>query len=350
MSLAFSLQTSLESFARLDLNSVGPSLSHSHSQLTAFTDQDNLIIVHQNPAAFEQLPTSGALTIDHVAHWVPDLKRATQDLRRLGFSVAPYSEQFNQSHCGEITVPAGASNRCVMLTKGYLEFLTPTEQTDIGQELCAGIKRYTGVHLLAFGSRDTTWVNAQLNALGLPQRPLVNLQRTIENELGVGELAKFTVTRATKDAMPEGRIQCLTHHTPHLLWQPRYMNHQNRVLGLRAVLVVVENLSEAQSRYARYLRCTPTQTILGTQLKLERGAVFLMDRTRVKRLFGINTPSGPSIFGYALQVDSIRKTSRNFKENGCTALISSITNLPCFTFPESMGGHCLLTEAPEFLL
>ena len=69
------------------------------------------LVVYQDPLAFEQLSMSDALTIDHVAHWVPDLKRATQDLQRLGFSVTPYSQQFNRSPCGEMTIPAGASNR-----------------------------------------------------------------------------------------------------------------------------------------------------------------------------------------------------------------------------------------------
>ena len=128
------------------------------------------------------------------------------------------------------------------------------------------------------------------------------------------------------------------------------MNHQNGVMGLHAVFLVVENLAEAKSRYARYLDCVPIQTVLGVRLKLERGAVFLMERARVKHFFEINAPLGPSIFGYALQVSNIRQTSRNFQGAGCTAVISSVANLPCFAFPKSIGGHCLLTESPELLL
>nr|MCH9675346.1 VOC family protein [Gammaproteobacteria bacterium] len=184
-------------------------------------------MLNQDDVAADQTPDGEALNLDHIAHWVPDNDAAGRALNGLGFSVTPYSVQTNRSAPDAAPTPAGAGNRCVMLERGYLEFLSPTHPTEVGREIQAGIDRYVGVHLLAFGTRDAQRVHQRLNDAGLAQRPLVNLSRRIENDAGIEETARFTVARALPETMPEGRVQCLTHHTPRLLWQTRYLAHSN---------------------------------------------------------------------------------------------------------------------------
>src|SRR3990170_1769152 len=97
-------------------------------------------------AADRQRPHPGRLYLDHVSHFVRDLERAGAILEALGFAVTPLSAQVMQRG------PAGTSNRCVMLERGYLEFLTPTMDTPNAARMRKSMKRYRGVHLIAFGT------------------------------------------------------------------------------------------------------------------------------------------------------------------------------------------------------
>jgi hypothetical protein len=90
--------------------------------------------------------------LDHVAHFVPHVDSASSALEKLGFTLTPFSEQSHRTEPGGPVMPAGAGNRCVMLEQGYLEFLTPTGDTPVAGQLRTAIKRYTGPHLVAFGT------------------------------------------------------------------------------------------------------------------------------------------------------------------------------------------------------
>ena len=67
-----------------------------------------------------QKPAPGELYLDHVAHFVPDLAAAGGLAESLGFAVTPESAHRAQG------APAGTSNRCIMLERGYIEILAPT--------------------------------------------------------------------------------------------------------------------------------------------------------------------------------------------------------------------------------
>ncbi|HEX9461511.1 MAG TPA: VOC family protein, partial [Alphaproteobacteria bacterium] len=70
-----------------------------------------------------QVPASGTLVLDHVAHFVPDADEAATALQQLGFTVTPFSPQSHRPSPEAALTPAGTGNRCVMLRRGYLEFL-----------------------------------------------------------------------------------------------------------------------------------------------------------------------------------------------------------------------------------
>src|SRR5215469_1291336 len=94
-----------------------------------------------------QVPATGQLFIDHVAHFVPDSAAATQALGQLGFTVTPFSAQSHRPTPDAPLTPAGTGNVCVMLRRGYLEFLTPTADTPMAGQLRQAIARYVGIHL-----------------------------------------------------------------------------------------------------------------------------------------------------------------------------------------------------------
>src|SRR5512145_2046033 len=94
--------------------------------------------------AASQVPAAGKLVLDHVAHFVPHVDAASGALEKLGFTPTPFSQQSHRPEPGGPPTPAGAGNRCVMLRRGYLEFLTPIADTPIANQLRTAINRYVG--------------------------------------------------------------------------------------------------------------------------------------------------------------------------------------------------------------
>ena len=252
--------------------------------------------------ARNQIPSEGEKLLDHIAHWVPDLDAASEPLESLGFVLTPWSEQHASPRPGAPVSPVGSANRCIMLRSGYLEILAPLDSTPIGRELQAGIDRYVGVHLLAFGSPDTKAEQARLEALGFPQRPVVALRREVETEGGATATLRFTVGRAELGSMAEGRVQFLTHHTPEHLWQTRYLGHPNTAEDLAEVWVVVANLDEAAARYSAYLDLPAVRVEPGAAtIRLSRGRVSLFTAEAFRgHLPGAEVPTLPFIAGYGL--------------------------------------------------
>ena len=157
-----------------------------------------------------QVPAPGELNLDHVAHFVPEIDSARPGLERLGFTVTPFSLQSHRVEPDRPLEPAGAGNCCVMLERGYVEFLTPTGDTPIAAQLRAAMQRYVGVHLIAFGSAAPEEDHTRVARAGFsPLEPLA-LQRSIDTE-ATQETARFTVVRVPPGTMAEGRIQ-FCHH------------------------------------------------------------------------------------------------------------------------------------------
>ena len=251
-----------------------------------------------------QVPAAGEKVLDHIAHWVPDLEAAGETLASLGFCLTPWSEQHAAAGPGARLAPVGSANRCIMLGSGYLEVLAPLAPTPIGRELQAGIDRYVGVHLLAFGASDTEAEQARLEAGGFPQRPPVALRREVETEAGETATLRFTVGRAKLGSMAEGRVQFLTHHTPEHLWQPRWLAHPNTAEALAEVWIVTADLDEAADRYAGYLGRSADRGEAGAAaVTLSRGRVSLFTPEAFRaRLPNVAIPALPFIAGYGLAV------------------------------------------------
>jgi len=249
-----------------------------------------------------QIPSAGEKLLDHIAHWVPDLDAASESLESIGFVLTPWSEQHASARPGAPVAPVGSANRCIMLRSGYLEILAPLAPTFIGRELQAGIDRYVGVHLLAFGSSDTKAEQARLEALGFPQRPVVALRREVEAEIGGTATLRFTVGRAEIGSMVEGRVQFLTHHTPEHLWQTRYLGHPNTAEDLAEVWIVVADLDEAAARYSAYLDLPADRNGPGAAtIRMSRGRMALFTPEAFRdRLPAVEVPILPFIAGYGL--------------------------------------------------
>lgn len=262
-----------------------------------------------------QVPAAGELNLDHVAHFVPHIDSASAALERLGFTLTPFSAQSHRLEPGGPLVSAGTGNRCVMLKQGYLEFLTPTGATPVANQLRTATRRYVGVNLIAFGTAMPDLDHARLAKAGFEPLAPVALQRSIETTSGT-DTARFTVVRVPPAAMAEGRIQFCQHHTPQLLWQPRWIEHANHASALTGVLLCIEDPQATARRYARFTGLLPQVTGKLWRIDTARGSLLFVEPAQLKRRFGPTPPVLPWIAGYTLGCDHSAATRSYFSGAG----------------------------------
>lgn len=290
-----------------------------------------------------QLPEPGELNLDHVAHFVPDPEAARKALERLGFTVTPFSEQQHRTEADGPLAPAGTGNRCVMFRRGYVEFLSPLADTPMAAQLNAAIARYVGVHLVAFGTQDpdgdrTRLAREQFN----PLHP-VALQRRIGTPEGE-DTARFTVVRVPPGTMPEGRIQFCRHHTPQLVWQNRWLAHRNRAVGLRSVILCVQDPDEAAGRYRRFTGLGSEREARGWRLTSARGNVLIWGPEATGQALNLKPPALPWIAGYVLLSSDLRETKRVLHD-GKFATHPFGERAIAVTAPPELGGVVIFSDA-----
>jgi len=283
-----------------------------------------------------QVPERGQLNIDHIAHFVAHIDAAAAALSRLGFTLTPFSAQSHRLTPDGPLVPAGSGNRCVMFERGYLEFLTPTHDTPVANQLRNAISRYVGVHLIAFGTAAPDADHARLAHAGFDPLPPVALQRQIGTEHGEAT-ARFTVVRVPPSTMAEGRIQYCQQHTPELLWQSRWTAHGNGAVGLAAVLMCVDDPEAAANRYARFTGLAAQQLAHGWKLVTARGTLLFVHPEVLTQRLGVSAPTTPWIAGYALESRDLTATM-HFLSNVGAALRAPDRNSVVFTLPTELGG------------
>ena len=222
-----------------------------------------------------QLPPSGKLCLDHIAHYVEKMDQANDELKSLGFTLTPFSKQSHKLTPESPLEPAGAGNRCIMLEKGYIEILNPIGTTSIANQLRSGLKRYTGIHLIAFGTALPEKDHARLSDSGFAPLNPVSLQRNIETKTKT-ETARFTVIRVPHGTMPEGRIQFCHHLTPKYLWQSQWTHHANQAKELKDIIICVTNPEETANRYARFTGLPADLYKTNTRIKTKRGSLIIV--------------------------------------------------------------------------
>lgn len=299
-------------------------------------------------AAARQVPDPGALTLDHVAHFVPDADAASAALEQLGFTLTPFSAQSHRLQKDGPLVPAGTGNRCVMLEDGYLEFLTPFAATPVADQLRAAMQRYVGVHLIAFGTAAPDLDHARLSKQGYEPLAPVALQRPISTPTGE-DTARFTVVRVPPGTMAEGRIQFCQHHTPDLVWQARWVEHGNGARALAAVFVCVEDPDEAAQRYSRYAGLPSESEGRSRRIRTTRGTLVFAEPRALEKRLGVSAPALPWIAGYALDCRDIAAARAAASRSGST-LHDLDGGRFCAVLPAALGGVIVFQEPRAPLL
>lgn len=295
-----------------------------------------------SPIPSAQVPAPGALTLDHAAHFVPDIDAASAALTRLGYTLTPFSPQSHRLVPDGPLVPAGTGNRCVMLERGYLEFLTPTADTPLADQLRAAMRRYVGLHLVAFGTSAPQQDYERLGNEGYEPLPPVALQRPIGTPEGE-RTARFTVVRVPPGTMSEGRIQYCQQHTPELLWQERWIAHRNTVIALAGVILCVADPHEAADRYARYTGLQPVWQNGSWRLPTAHGDVICVAADTLRRRWHIEPPALPWIAGTVMAARDMSVLATYVQNAGCPAW--PLGHGLRVQLPPELGGICVFQPA-----
>jgi glyoxalase-like protein len=288
-----------------------------------------------------QLPDAGAVFLDHVAHFVPAMDAAAQALEDCGFRLTRFTAQTNRVD-GK-TVAAGTGNRCAMLRRGYVEILAATADTPLAQQLNERLVRHVGLHLAAFGSADAAVEHRRLAAAGFPVLPLVDMRRPVMTENGEAE-ARFSIARIAPGVMAEGRMQFLTHHTPHLVWREPDLDHPNGAQALAAVWIAAADPAEPAERFARFTGRPARRDGAVTTIALERGALRFATAEFLAAEFGIAFgPPLPYLAACEIEVASVGRLLRHL--DGAGLARRQFAGGAAVPLPVSAGGTILFRAA-----
>jgi hypothetical protein len=274
--------------------------------------------------ADRQRPAPGELYVDHVSHFVADLDAAARVFGSLGMKVTATSVQKTPEG------PVGASNRCVMLEDGYIELLSPTHDTPAAQRMRKLMARYSGVHLMCFGTPDAESEHRRLQAHGYEPQPLVDLARAVD-----GGTARFKVVRPAPEKMAEGRIQYVEQLTPEQIWRPADVNP----FQLDEVFVVANDPIESAARWARFAAVLPRAEGDLVRLETARGRIFVGTRETVARLLG-EAPPAPAIAGYSLRCRHPQALAERCRKAGIA--VQKHGKRYAAKLPASLGGVWLI--------
>jgi hypothetical protein len=288
-----------------------------------------------------QLPESGAVFLDHVAHFVPAMDAAAEAMERCGFRLTPFTAQTNR--VGGKTLPAGTGNRCAMFRRGYVEILAATVDTPLAQQLAERLTRHVGLHLAAFGTADAGLEHRRLAAAGFSVLPLVDMRRPVAIE-GGEDWAHFTIARIGPGIMPEGRVQSLTHHTEDLVWRDPFLDHPNGVRALTALWVAAADPAEPARRFARFTgRPIRPEGAIPT-IQLDRGTVRFATPGYLQSELGIERePPLPYLAAYELETATLAQLAKLLDAAGVAhrAVRGGVT----VSLPSSVGGTILFRGA-----
>ena len=286
--------------------------------------------------ADRRLPAGEEIFLDHVGHFVSDVQAAADALFRIGFLPTPLSRQANPDPAGGAPQPNGIANITIMLDRGYLEILFKTAETPFTRDFDALLERYQGVRLAAFSVTDAAAAHARLSGSGFALQPLVSMQRPVKTVEG-DDIAAFTIARPAPGAMPEGRIQILTHRTESTVWQPRWLNHPIGATALLDMVIATTDTEEAATRFGRFLGRDIRRNRVGPVVCLDRGRVQFVAAEMLTEYFpGIAVPDMPFMAVYGLAVRSLDQTASRLRQSRIPFYAQQGSVV--VSFPEAVGA------------
>ena len=191
-------------------------------------------------------------SINHVGLIVLDFEAAVAFFEAIGFILSPLSMHKGSLKPGEPEVPFGTGNRCATFRHNYFELLAHVHKDRYDFFVPEFLKRFEGAHIIVFGCGDAQVVHRRLAGAGLETSGVIRLERDLETPDGA-KTAQFDCIHYPRTASPEGLVQAAHHLTPELIHQPRFLDHPNRTVALREVILCSDDPDRDERRYAEFL-------------------------------------------------------------------------------------------------
>ncbi len=232
--------------------------------------------------------------IDHVGLLGRDVHAMRVTFERLGFAPTPPKLLMRwDAKTGERESLKQESAHAV-LEHGYIE-LAAVLTDDPGHHLTPYLRRYQGLHILAFASSDIDADHARCAGAGLEPTTVTIATREVEYGSRQGA-AQFRWFMLAPQSAPEGLLCYVHNHTPELVYQPEVMNHPNSAIGLHGVTIVASKPERAAELYRALLGLEP---IAGDEeLRFEPGNQSIRIMTRhafIARYPGAGVPAMPCL-------------------------------------------------------
>jgi catechol 2,3-dioxygenase-like lactoylglutathione lyase family enzyme len=182
----------------------------------------------------------GITGIDHALIGVRDLEDARMAYTRLGFTLSPRGR-----HLGW-----GTANYCVMFADDYLELIGIVDPSEFSNNLDRFLAEREGAMGLAYATADAAATATSLRAAGLsPSEP-----RDLARQLELPEetvLPRFKLVFLPPAETPGVSSFVCQHLTLELLRSPPWLDHANRVTGLKALTMRVADPMLLRDAYER---------------------------------------------------------------------------------------------------
>jgi catechol 2,3-dioxygenase-like lactoylglutathione lyase family enzyme len=222
--------------------------------------------------------------LDHVMICVPDLARAVDAYRRMGFDVHP----------GGTHSSGGTENAIAFLQDDYLELLGVREGRS--HEASAGLVEFVvrggGLRYISVQSNDLAADVAGMRARGIDVSDPANGGRRTP---GGQELRWRAASLGARNPLPIFFIQHLTPLAERTRQVPRAGEHPNGVLRLERAYVAVTDVTTEAQVYARVLGMPVPAVVRGNVIKADM-AVFEIGPTGL----GVAQPAEPGPAAEAL--------------------------------------------------
>jgi len=246
--------------------------------------------------------------IDHLVIRVRDLDRARETFGRLGFKLTPPGR-----HTGLGT----ANHTAVFSDRTYLEFLA-VERPDPSSPFDALANADEGPRVLGLRTVDARALHHRLIEAGVKPGAPVSFDRPVELPEGEGE-ARFTAMSFPADMTPGVLGVAYEQHTPDHVWLPDYLDHENGVVGLAAVMIAAPDPEETAAAWSRTMG-SPVQPIAEGAVSVAAGSAAIVVATPafLNWIWAGDTAmevDEPRLVGAALRVDDLYRAQRALQKS-----------------------------------
>lgn len=282
-------------------------------------------------------------TLDHVGIAAHDLDRLAATYAGLGFTLTPLARHAGPLAPGGPVVPFGTGNRCAMLgvpgrPQGYLELIARIDPNAPANSLDRFLRRYEGIHIVAFGVADADAELARLRERGFDLPGIAYLERPADPEDPAKGTARFARLPLPNDASPEGRMQLIQHLTPERIWRDEWISHPNRAVRLAGLVIAVADVAEAAGRFRRLTGVAPATGPDLATFDLAGAPMRLVAAAGLGQWFpGVAAPTLPFIAGVLSDTADGARAIRGIAAGRGRAVEGGFL-LP----PEAAGGTALL--------